>query len=156
MRFLSIVSLPMLLALTVPVGAQTHAHPATPATAAATSVATQRWKTDPPLREGMGRIRSAVDALQHYEHGHMGPEQALQLAAGMEKDVAFIVSNCKLEPKADAALHPILGTFMQGAQALKAKPTDLTAIPPMRGALQDYARLFDDPGLSTQETEESR
>lgn len=45
---------------------------------------------------------------------------------------------------------------MQGAQALKSKPTDLQAIPPLRNALQDYARLFDDPGLSAQESEESR
>ena len=41
----------------------------------------ERWATDAPLRIGMAKIRTAVDALQHYERGHMGPEQAVELAA---------------------------------------------------------------------------
>jgi hypothetical protein len=154
MRSLMIAfSLPLLLALTLPAAARDHAHQA--GTAATTPAAAQRWNTDAPLREGMGRIRHAVDALQHYEFGHIGPEQAVQLAAGIERDVGFIVANCKLEPRADAALHPILGALMHGAQALKAKPTELAAIPPMRSALNDYARQFDDPGVSAREPEES-
>jgi len=144
-------SLPLLLALAVPAAAHDHR-----AGTVATSTAAQRWDTDAPLREGMGRIRHAVDALQHYEHGHIGPEQAMQLAAGIERDVGFIVAHCKLEPRADAALHPILGALMHGALALEAKPTELAAIPPMRSALHDYARQFDDPGVSTRQSEESR
>ena len=155
MRSLMIAcSLPLLLALALPAAANDHAHQA--GTAATASAATQRWNTDAPLREGMGRIRHAVDALQHYEHGHVGPGQAVQLAAGIERDVGFIVANCKLAPRADAALHPILGALMQGAQALKAKPTELVAIPPMRSALHDYARQFDDPGVPAREPEEAR
>ena len=141
------VALASLLAFAVPVAAQSHAH-AHPGVDAATAPApAQRWKTDAPLREGMGRIRAAVDGLGHYEHGHMGPEQALQLASGIERDIGFIVAHCKLESRADAALHPILGALMQGAQALKANPADPAAIPPMRRALQDYARTFDDPSV---------
>jgi hypothetical protein len=155
MRSLMIAcSLPLLLALALPAAAHDHAHRAGAVVTA--TVAAQRWNTDAPLREGMGRIRHAVDALQHYEHGHIGPEQAVQLAAGIERDVGFIVAHCKLEPRADAALHPILGALMHGAQALKAKPTELAAIPPMRSALHDYARQFDDPGVSAREPEESR
>jgi hypothetical protein len=146
--------LPLLLALALPAAAHDHDHRA--GTAATATVAAQRWNTDAPLREGMDRIRHAVDALQHYEHGHIGPEQAVQLAASIERDVGFIVAHCKLEPRADAALHPILGALMHGAQALKAKPTELAAIPPMRSALHDYARQFDDPGVSAREPEESR
>jgi hypothetical protein len=134
------VSIPLLLALASPVAAQHHAHHAVDATAPPATA--QRWKTDAPLREGMGRIRGAVEGLQHYEHGHMGPEQATELANGIVRDVNFIVANCKLEPSADAALHPIIGALMKNAQALEAAPTDLSAIPPMRAALQDYARQF--------------
>lgn len=155
MRSLMIAcTLPLLLALALPAAAHDHAHRAGTAVAATTPV--QRWNTDAPLREGMGRIRHAVDALQHYEHGHIGPEQAVQLAAGIERDVGFIVAHCKLEPRADAALHPILGALMHGAQALKANPTELAAIPPMRSALHDYARQFDDPGMQLDEPEEAR
>jgi hypothetical protein len=144
------------LALAATASAQEHAHGHDAASAAATTAPAQRWETDGSLREGMGRIRAAVDALQHYEHGHIGPQQAIQLADGIQRDVAFVVKNCTLEPGADAALHPILGALAQGAQALKTKPTELAAIAPMRNALQDYTRQFDDPGLSAQEPEESR
>ena len=155
MRCLMIAcSLPLLLALALPAAAHDHAHRA--GTAATATAAAQRWNTDAPLREGMGRIRHAVDALQHYEHGHIGPEQAVQLAAGIERDVGFIVAHCKLQPRADAALHPILGALMHGAQALKANPADRTAIPSMRSALQDYARQFEDPGIQPDEPEEAR
>ena len=149
MKRLITLSLPLLLALAVPAAAQDHAHHAADAVdAAAAPAPAQRWKTDAPLREGMGRIRGAVEGLQHYERGHMGPEQATELANGIARDVNFIVANCKLEPSADAALHPIIGALMKGALALKAKPADLAAIPPMRSALQDYARQFDDPGFA--------
>ena len=152
MKRLITLSLPLLLALAVPAAAQDHAHHSADAVdavdAAAAPAPAQRWKTDAPLREGMGRIRGAVEGLQHYERGHMGPEQATELANGIARDVNFIVANCKLEPSADAALHPIIGALMKGALALKAKPADLAAIPPMRSALQDYARQFDDPGFA--------
>ena len=144
----------LLLALALPAAAHDHAHQA--GTAATATAAAQRWKSDAPLREGMGRIREAVDALQHYEHGHIGPGQAVQLAAGIERDVGFIVAHCTLEPRADAALHPILGALMGGAHTLKATPADRTAIPSMRSALQDYARQFDDPGMQPGEPEEAR
>jgi len=155
MRSLMIAcSLPLLLVLALPAAAHDHAHRA--GTVATATAAAQRWDTDAPLREGMGRIRHAVDALQHYEHGHIGQQQAVQLAGDIQRDVGFIIAHCKLEPRADAALHPILGVLVKGAQALEAKPTELAAIAPMREALQDYARQFDDPGLSAQEPEESR
>jgi hypothetical protein len=147
-------SLPLLLALAVPAVAHDHAHQA--GVAAPAPAAAQRWKADAPLREGMGRIRHAVDALQYYEHGRIGREQAVQLADGIERDVGFIVANCKLEPRADAALHPILGALMRGAQALKDKPTELAAIQPIRNALHDYARQFDDPGAFAKKPEASR
>jgi hypothetical protein len=139
-------ALPLLLALANPVASRDFAHRAVEPTK--TAAPARRWKTDVPLRDGMGRIQGAVEGLQHYEHGHMGPEQATQLAKGITRDVIFIVANCKLEPRADAALHPIIAALMKGAQALDTRPTDLAAIPPMHGALRDYARQFDDPGFA--------
>lgn len=124
-----------------------HQHHA-PAAAAAQVVPAQRWTTDAPLRQGMGQIRIAVDTLQHYEHGHMGPEHAVALAADIQGQVAYLVANCKLEPQADAALHGIIAELSTAAQALKADPANLAAIAPMRAALADYARSFDDPDFS--------
>ena len=144
----TITAVPLLLlaAMTAPLArAQDgHNHHA-PATAVAQAVPAQRWATDAPLRTGMGRIRTAVDALQHYERGHMGPEQAVALATQIQEQVAYLVANCKLQPQADAALHVIIAELSAGAQALKADPANLAAIPPMREAVADYARSFDDP-----------
>ena len=130
-----------------------HQHPA-PATAQATPV--QRWATDAPLRTGMAKIRTAVDALQHYERGHMGPEQAVELATQIQQQIAYLVANCKLEPQADAALHVIIAELGASAQALKDDPSDLSVIPAMRQALQHYPRQFNDPGWAAEEPEETR
>ena len=125
-----------------------HEHHA-PATVVSQEIPAQRYATDAPLRNGMAQIRSAVDALGHYEHGHMGPEQAITLANRVQEQVAYLVANCKLAPQADAALHGIIARLGAGAQALKSDPTDLAAIAPMRDALTDYQRTFDDPAFET-------
>lgn len=108
------------------------------------------WVTDAPLREGMGRIRLSVDAIGHYEQGHMGAEQAVEMAGNVEQDVNFLIANCKLDPDADAALHGIIAKLLKGAHALKANPADLAAIAPMREAMAEYARSFDDPAFRAQ------
>lgn len=53
------------------------------------------------------------------------------------------------------ALHAIIVPLLGQARALKAEPARLEAIPPMRAALADYERLFDDPGFGA-EPEEAR
>ena len=153
----SIVSWPLLLcaAITAPPALAQHSHQH-PAPAVAQAAPAQRWATDAPLRTGMAKIRTAVDALQHYERGHMGPEQAVALATQVQQQIAYLVANCKLEPQADAALHVIIAELGAGAQALKDNPADLAAIPPMRQALQHYPRQFNDPTWLQAEPEEAR
>lgn len=129
-----------------------HQHPAP---AAAQTAPAQRWATDAPLRTGMAKIRTAVDALQHYERGHMGPEQAVESATQIQQHIAYLVANCKLQPQADAALHVIIAELGASAQALKDDPSDLSAIPPMRQALQHYPRQFDDTTWAADEAEET-
>lgn len=121
--------------------------PAHAAKTAAKAAPAKGWATDAPLRAGMGRIRQSVADLAHYERGHMGAEQAVGLAGDIEKDVGFLVKNCKLEPAADAALHGIIGQLMKGTQSLKSKPSDLSALAPMRAAVDEYARTFNDPAF---------
>ena len=138
--------------------AQAHAHPkAGYVPVSAPQAASRRHATDAPLREGMQGIRAAVDALGHYEHGHMGPEQAAILAGQVQGHVNAIIANCRLAPEADAALHAIIVPLTTHAAALKADPSKLDEIPPMRQALGDYAARFDDPGFArAAEPEEER
>ncbi|MDG6348655.1 DnrO protein [Luteimonas sp. 8-5] len=117
-----------------------HADHAAPAAVVAPGVT---YATDAPLRKGMGDIRSAVQALDHHEHGHMNADQALATVAIVERSIGYIVANCKLEPEADHALHGILAKLGKGVAALKADPNDMTALAPMREAVADYSVLFD-------------
>ncbi len=153
----SIIAWPLLLcaAVTAPPAQAQHNHQH-PANAVAQAAPAQRWATDAPLRTGMAKIRTAVDALQHYERGHMGPEQAVDLATQIQQQIAYLVENCKLQPQADAALHVIIAELGAGAQALKDNPANLAAIPPLRQALQHYPRQFNDPTWAQAEVEEVR
>lgn len=127
--------------------AQDHAH-AAPSVASEAPI--QRYAADALLSEHMQGIRSAVEGLGHHEHGHMGPAMAVQLAGQVEEHVRAIVANCKLAPDADAALHAIIVPLAQDAAALKRDPRNLAAIAPMREALAEYARRFEDPALPTE------
>lgn len=120
-----------------------------PAAAGAQDSPAQRYATDAPLRKGMAEVRVAVDGLGAYENGHLSAAQAIPLATTIQEQIDYMVANCKLEPQADAALHGIIAKLGAGAQALKTDPTDLTAIPPMREAVADYPRIFDDPAFAT-------
>jgi len=146
----TIAAMPLLLltALATPLAhaQDSHEHHA-PATAASQQTPAQQYATDAPLRKGMAQIRTAVDALGHYERGHMGAEQAVTSATTIQEQIAYLVANCKLEPQADAALHGIIAKLGAGAQALKTNPANLAAIPPMREALADYRRTFNDPAF---------
>lgn len=132
-----------MLCSALPARAQDHEHHASPP--ATQQAPAQRWATDAPLREGMRGIRTAVEALGHYEMGHMGPEQVVAQARDIQAHVRSIIANCKLPAEADAALHLIIAPLMQHAAALEADPGKRGEIPPMRQALADYARQFDDP-----------
>lgn len=153
--FFAAVPLLLLAAVSVPATAQdTHRHPATAVTHATQG---QRWATDAPLRAGMAQIRAAVDALGPLEHGRMGPEPVMVLATQIERHIAYVVAHCKLEPRADAALHGIISELGAGARALKTNPADRSVIPSMRDALQRYSLQFDDPTpASDDEPEEKR
>ena len=152
MRFAAVIAaVPLLLsAMAAPFAhaQEGHEHHA-PAAVAAQEIPAHRYATDAPLRKGMAEIRTAVEALGHYERGHLGAEQAVTFATTIQEQVAYLVANCKLEPQADAALHLIIAKLGAGAQALKTDPADLAAIPPMREALADYRRTFDDPAFET-------
>ncbi|MGB3394221.1 MAG: DnrO protein [Stenotrophomonas sp.] len=123
--------------------AHAHAHDAH---AGAVVAPAQQWPGDAPLREGMRKIRVAVEGLEHYEHGHMGIAQATATVALIDEAIANIFANCKLEPDADMALHGLLATFMAGAEAVRTSPQVPRAeIAQMQQALAQYPRLFDDP-----------
>lgn len=105
----------------------------------------QRWATDAPLREGMGRVHTALDELRHYELGHMNQTMALERVTSIEEATRYMFAHCKLAPAADAALHGMLGPLLVATQRLQKDPQDKALVAAMRDAVADYPRYFDDP-----------
>ena len=67
------------------------------------------------------------------------------MAAEIDAQVQYLIANCKLDPKADAALHGIIGALLAGSASLKDKPDDAAPVATLRAALADYPKFFDDP-----------
>lgn len=107
---------------------------------------TQRWAADAALRDGMGRIHTALEELRHYEMGHMDATMALDRVGLIEQAATDIFAKCKLAPEQDAVLHGMLVPLLGAAQKLKTDPQDMAQVQAMRNAVADYPRYFDDPG----------
>lgn len=106
----------------------------------------QRWTTDAALRDGMGRIHTALEELRHYEMGHMDATMALDRVGLIEQAATDIFAKCKLAPEQDAVLHGMLVPLLSAAQKLKAEPWDMAQVQSMRNAVAAYPRYFDDSG----------
>lgn len=110
----------------------------------------RKWATDAPLREGMGRIRAVVAPQLAAAHGgKLSAAQYAALAGEVETQVAGIVSNCKLEPKADAMLHIVIGEIGAGTEAMAGKGGAAGAaqgLVRVAKAVNAYGSHFDHPG----------
>ena len=135
-----------------PVLAQTAAHNHEAATSHKLSLDQGRkWGTDEALRNGMGRIRDLVEPQLKAAHaGKLNAAQYGELGTKVEADVGTIVTNCKLEPKADAMLHLVIADLGEGTDAMAGKNPKLR---PAQGlakvalAVNEYGRHFDHPGF---------
>lgn len=116
----------------------------------------QRWQTDAALRTGMANIRTAVDTLEHHAHGHLDDAQVVALATQVEQQIAYLIANCKLEPRADAALHTIIVELGTGAQALQNMPANRDPIASMQRAVAIYPQQFDDPNWAQADVSKMR
>lgn len=113
----------------------------------------KKWGTDDALRHGMGAIRSlAENALPAAHAGKLTPAGYDALANDINAHITFIVENCKLDPKADAQLHVIIGDLtngvemMQGKRPGQARPMGVVEI---SRTLNTYGQYFSHEGWRT-------
>ncbi|UCU97275.1 hypothetical protein [Acidovorax radicis] len=110
----------------------------------------KKWNIDAPLRQGMGAIHKAV--RQTLPLAHAGKAQAADydaFGAEISKQVAYIVENCKLEPKADAQLHTVIGEILQGVEAAQGQEGDTAraaGVVKVAQALNTYGSHFNHSG----------
>lgn len=106
----------------------------------------RKWHTDAALRQGMERIRSDFATnLSAIHNDKLTSDQYASLADRINDHVQYIVNNCKLEPKADAQLHIVLGEVMAGTGAMDDGQREQGAVTLMK-ALNAYGEHFDHPG----------
>lgn len=108
----------------------------------------RKWPTDEALRTSMGRIRVAMDAsLPDIHEGKLPRDKYRTLAGQLTNEVAYIVANCKLEPKADAQLHLVIADILAGAEAMEGKAKGVlprAGAVKVLAALDNYAAYFED------------
>lgn len=110
----------------------------------------KRWQTDDALRTGMTGIRQLLEPQLGAIHGgKLSAAQYGELATKVEAQVGSIVTNCKLEPNADAMLHLVIADIGGGVDAMAGKNAKVR---PAQGAAQvvtalnEYGRYFNHPG----------
>lgn len=143
--------LPLLAALALPLtapAAEHHHHSAAPQKLELN--AGQKWKTDAALRKGMTAMRAAVSGALSAAHGGKATEQTYQaVAQKANAQIAYIVTNCKLDQKADAQLHVVLNEVMSGVETLEGKtsgqPREAGLVMTAQ-ALNTYGDHFAHPG----------
>lgn len=101
-----------------------------------------KFQADETLKPKMEFILKAAKSL--HEKG-IQKASVVEVGATIEGTVNEIFKTCKLEPKADAAIHPILADLLKGAAKLKAgKQKQGQEI--VHKALQSYTKRFEHEG----------
>lgn len=113
--------------------------------AAATSVNSEvkpgtKFTADDTLKPRMEKILTTMKTL--HESGNSKKVGKVKAAGKVVKEtVQDIFKNCKLEPAADAAIHPILAEMLEGAELLKKGKGD-EGHEKVHQALLKYEELF--------------
>lgn len=110
----------------------------------------RKWPTDEALRQGMTNMRAALAADLKAIHANKASDAQYEaLASKLNAEVAYLVANCKLEPKADAELHKLIAEILAGAEAMQGKEPGAArragAVRVVR-TLDAYGQFFDHPG----------
>lgn len=128
---------------------ETHTHGPGTGVHGLTLNAGQKWAADEHLRKAMGRIRDGMNpSIQEIHRGRLAAPKYAALAKLASDEVAYMVANCKLDPKADAQLHVLIAEILEGADAMAGKGKQVTrrqGAVKVIGALENYGTYFNDP-----------
>jgi hypothetical protein len=110
----------------------------------------KKWGTDPALRQAMSGIQKSVaQTLPAAHSGKATPAQYDAFGKEVSAQVAYMVENCKLDPKADAQLHLIVADIMEGVEAAQGKQGEKQragGVVKVAQAANAYGKHFDHTG----------
>jgi hypothetical protein len=103
----------------------------------------KKFATDKTLRLHMSEVLNTMKLM----HDSGTKVNLPETGAKIELTVQNIFKECKLEPAADAAIHPILADLLKGADLFK-KNNEKEGHEIIHNALLQYEDFFDHPGWS--------
>lgn len=109
----------------------------------------KQWGTDASLRQAMATMRADFAGKLYAIHkGSLGKDDYAALGKSIENQVGIIISQCKLEPRADAMLHVSIAELMAAADVLQGKVAGQPTEAAHRAvvALNNYGKHFAHPG----------
>lgn len=112
----------------------------------------KKFIADETLRGRMNSILSAMQKLSKTGAGTQKRKQVVTTGSVVESVVRDIFKNCKLEPEADAAIHPILAQILEGSYMLK-KGDEKNGHERIHKALLRYEDNFEHSGWNHNHTE---
>ncbi len=102
------------------------------------------------MRTGMTAMKTlAVAALPKAHAGKLTSAQYDALANDVNAQIAYIVQNCKLHPRAYAQLHIVIGDIAQGVETMqgkhpgKGRPLGVVEV---SKAMNTHGEYFNHPG----------
>lgn len=108
----------------------------------------KKWATDAALRQSMDDINQAMArALPLIHKKRFSDSDYATLATTINQKVGYAVEHCKLEAKADAMLHLVIGELMAGAEIMEGKTAGTRHDGAVRvgHALESYGKYFQHP-----------
>jgi hypothetical protein len=107
----------------------------------------KKWQTDEALRRGMGEIRQSMStSLKPIHRNTFTAANYEALASNVQKQVDFVVGNCKLSEDADAQLHLVLEQILDGIGKMKAPGEKQQGAEKIVSALDTYSKYFNHAG----------
>lgn len=111
----------------------------------------KKWETDESLRKAMSSMRtSIVTTLPNAHAGKVSNAEYDTLAKDLGGQIAYIVENCKLDPKADAQLHILVADIVSGIETVEGKQQNkkrALGVVKVAQALNTYGKYFNHEGF---------
>lgn len=113
----------------------------------------EKWPTDEVLRTGMDAIRETITVSQDdVLKERLVATEYLRLANEIDKNIAYIIKNCKLTVDADRAFHNVvLADLSEGAGLMRSSKDIQVQRLGALGVLQtlrNYGKYFEHPNWS--------
>lgn len=107
----------------------------------------KKWQTDHALRTGMSEIHTAMErALPSIHNRTFTPAQYGVLVERIQKQIDYVVGNCKLPEEADQQLHLVLEEIIDGVSSMKTDTGREQGAVKIVEALGQYREYFEPAG----------